>query len=78
MVLNRGIGVQGSCGCDSIGVCCLDESGTECHREVVSGRRSTGTIRSLVNYSGLQLQCARALDEILLEPVLIYGSETQI
>ena len=57
----------------------LDESGTgegESHRKVASGRRAAGVIRSLVNARGLQLECARALHEILLEPVHIYDTET--
>ena len=33
---------------------------------------------SLVNAIGLQLKCARVLHETLLEPVLMYGSETMI
>ena len=43
---------------------------------MVSGRRAVGAIRSLVNASGLQLECARVLHESLL--VLMYGSETMI
>ena len=57
----------------------MKESGTdwaECSRKVVSGRRVTDTIRSLVNAQDLQLECAKVLHEILLLPVLTYGSET--
>ena len=49
--------------------CVLDESctdGIECSRKVVSGRRVAVAIRSLVNASDLQLECARALHETLL------------
>ena len=59
----------------------LDESGTdevECSREVVSGRMVAGAIRSLGNARCLQLGWARVLDELLLVPVLTYGSETII
>ena len=54
--------------------CALNESGTcgvECRRKVASGRKVAGTIRSL----GLQLECAKMLQEELLVPVLWYGSE---
>ena len=57
----------------------LDESGTdyaEWSRKVASGRRVAGAIKSLVNVKGFQLECARVLDELLLVPVLTYGSET--
>ena len=58
----------------------MDESGTdeECSREVVSGRRVAGAIRSLVNARSLQSECARVFHESLLVPVLTYGSETMI
>ena len=52
--------------------CVLDESGTnetECRRKVASGRRIAGEIRSLVNATGLQLECTRVLHESLLIPV---------
>ena len=32
----------------------------------------------LVNVRGLQLECARVLDETLLVPVLMYGSDTMM
>ena len=48
----------------------------ECYRKVVSGRKSAGTIRSLVNFWSLQLDCGKVLYETLLMPVLVYGSET--
>ena len=47
-------------------------------QSVASGRRVAGAIRSLVNARGLQPECARVLDEILLVPVLTYGSDTMI
>ena len=59
----------------------MDESDTEgakCSRKVVSGRRVTGAIRSLVNAEDLQLKCATMFHETLLVPVLMYGSETII
>ena len=59
--------------------CVLDESGTdgtECSRKLASGRRVAGAIRSLVNASDFQLECARVLHETLLVPVLMYGNET--
>ena len=59
----------------------MDESGTDeakYHRKVVSGKRVTGTIKFLVNTRGLQLEYARVLHEILLRPVLMYGSDIMI
>ena len=59
----------------------LNESGTdeaEYSRKVVSGRRVAGAIRFLVNAKSLQLECARVLQESLLVPVLMHGSETMI
>ena len=50
----------------------------QCHRKVASAKRVTGTIKSLVNARGLQLECDRVLHESLLILVLIYGSETMI
>ena len=47
-------------------------------REVASGMRDAGAIRSLVNARSLQRECARVLHESLLVPVLTYGSETII
>ena len=41
-------------------------------------RRVAGTIRSLVNARGLQLQCSGVLHQTLLVPVLLYGSETML
>ena len=61
--------------------CVLDKSGTdgpECSRNVASGRRVAGAIKSLVNARDLQLECAIVLHETLLEPVLMYGSETML
>ena len=58
----------------------LDESGTdgaECSRKVVNGRRVAGTIRSLDNARGLQLESARVLNETFVVPFLfLCGSET--
>ena len=54
--------------------CVLDESGTyeaERRREVASGRRVAGTIRSLINAKNLQLECGRILHKLLLVPVLM-------
>ena len=59
----------------------MDESWTnkaESRKKVANGRRVAGVIRSLVNGSSLQLECARVLHESLLVPVLTYGSETTI
>ena len=53
---------------------CID--GAECSRKVLHGRRVAGAIRSLVNARDLQLECARVLQETLLVPFLMYGSET--
>ena len=53
--------------------CILYKSSTyvaECSRKVAIERRLTGTIKSL------ELECARALNEKLLVPVLLYGTET--
>ena len=61
--------------------CVLDESvtdGAECSRKVENGRRVVGAIRSLINISGLQLECDRVLHETFLVPVLMYGSETML
>ena len=46
--------------------------------EIYSGRKVAGGIKSLVNASRLQLECAMVLQESLLVPVLMYGSETMI
>ena len=45
---------------------------------MASGRRVTGTIRSLVNDRDLQLKYARVLHETLLVLVLMYDSETML
>ena len=61
--------------------CDLEESGrgeAECRRNVVIGRRVAGAIRSLVNASRMQLECAGVLHERLLKPVLMYGNERMI
>ena len=61
--------------------CILDKLGTdeaECSKEVASGRRVAGAIRSLVNARSLKLECARVLLESLLMPVLMYDSETDM
>ena len=43
---------------------------------MASRRRGASAIRSLVNARDLQLECVRVLHEILLMPILKYGSET--
>ena len=43
-------------------------------RKMASGRKVSGSIRSLVNDRDLQLECARVLHETLLVSVLMYGS----
>ena len=51
----------------------LNESGTdetECSKKVASGRRVTGTIRSLVNVRSLQLEYSRVLRMIVRQ---LYG-----
>ena len=48
----------------------------EYSRNVESGRKVAGVIRSLVNARSLRLECARVLHESLLVLVLMYGSET--
>ena len=61
--------------------CVLNESSTddaECRRKVASGRKFEGAIRSFVNTRGLQLECARVLQEGLLVPTLLYARETMI
>ena len=58
--------------------CVFDKSGIDiakCYRKVASRKKVSGAIRSLVNVRGLQLECARILDEGLVIPVLLYGSE---
>ena len=52
----------------------MDESGTdeaECRRKGASDMRDAGTIKSLVNAKGMQLECALILHESLLVHVLI-------
>ena len=59
----------------------MEESGTygaECSKKVASGRRVAGVIRLLVNDRDLQLESARVLYELLVVPVLTYGSETML
>ena len=59
----------------------MDELGTygvECSKKVTSGRRVASAIRSLVNASYLQFDCARVFHETLLVPVLTHGSETML
>ena len=56
-------------------MCVLDESGTdgaECSRKLASRRRVAGSVKSLVNYMDLQLECARVLHQTLLVPVIMY------
>ena len=45
---------------------------------VASGRKVAGSIRSVVNARGLQIERAMVLHEELLMLVLLYGSETMI
>ena len=86
MVLNEELGSECEVHVDGIHLehisefkylgCVLDKSGAdgaECSRNVVSGIKVTGAIRSLVNARDLQLECARVLHEILHVPVLMYG-----
>ena len=47
-------------------------------RKVLSVRKVTGAIRSLVSAWSLRLELARVLSEFLLVPVLMYGSETMV
>ena len=49
-----------------------------CGRKVESERKVAGAFRSLVNAGSLQLHCKSVLHEALLEPVLLYGSETMM
>ena len=61
--------------------CILDKSGTdraEWIRKVANGRRMAGAIRSLVNASDFQRECARVPHETLLVLILTYGSETML
>ena len=61
--------------------CVSDESGTyeaECRWDVASGMKVAGDIMSLVSAMSLQLECTRVLQEALLAPILLYGSETLI
>ena len=44
-------------------------------QSVIGKRRVEGAIRSLVNATGLQLECARVLHETLLVPILMYGRD---
>ena len=60
---------------------CFGESGTdgeECHRNVASGIRVAGTIRTLVNARNLQPKYARVLHESLFVPFVMYGNVTMI
>ena len=54
----------------------LGIDGAQCSRKVVSGRRISDAIRSLVNARDFQIQYARVLHETLLVTILIYDSET--
>ena len=51
------------------------QMGVECNRKVVV---VTSAVTSLVNARDVQLESARVLNETLLMPVLMYGSETMI
>ena len=59
----------------------MNESGADdakYSREVASGKKLAGAIKSLVNGRCLHLDCARILHEVLLVAVLIYDSEAMI
>jgi len=61
--------------------CVLNARGTDeadCGSKVVSGRRTVGAIRSLVNARSLSMSVVKVLHEKLLVPVLMYGSETMV
>ena len=45
---------------------------------MASWRRDAGAIMSIVNARDLQLDCTRVLREIMLIPVLMYGSEKML
>ena len=88
MVLNREAGLEREVHVDGIRLkhvsefkylgYVLNESGTdgaECSKNVASGRRVAGTIRSLVNARDLQLECASVLRETSFVPVHMCGSE---
>ena len=47
-------------------------------RWVVGRKLRAGALRSLVNATNLQLECARVLHESLLIPALMYDSGTMI
>ena len=47
-------------------------------RKLVSRRRATCAIISLVNARDLELECARVFHETVLVPVLMYGSDTNM
>ena len=54
----------------------FDELGIDeprCCRKMANGRRVAGAIRSLVNFSGMQLERTSILHETLLISVLMYG-----
>ena len=52
----------------------ISTDGTAYSREVASGRRVAGAIRSLVNVRDLQLDYSR----VLIVPVLMYGIEAML
>ena len=40
-----------------------------CHRKMVNGR--VASVKTLVNARGLQLKCARVLQELMLMPLMV-------
>ena len=56
----------------------LDTDRLRLVRKVVSGRRITDAIRSLVNARDLQLEYSRILHKTLFVPVLMYGNKTML
>ena len=58
--------------------CMLDESDRDYSTNIASGRKVAGAIRFIVNAWNLLHECARALHEALLMPILSYGSEIMV
>ena len=56
----------------------LDESDRDYSTNIASGRKVAGAIRFIVNAWNLLHECARALHEALLMPILSYGSEIMV
>ena len=49
--------------------------GSDCNKRVKKLRKIARAIRSLVNERNLSINCARVLNEKVLVPTLLYGSE---